>query len=192
MSPLQQARATWMQTKPPRTKDGKVDPRAVGRWRVDRLWAFHDWLNLEIAARFQMPAGTERQKALGQFKGLVLASVRELNARGFLLDGEALERFIVEKFAAIAEAQRKGGIRNLWTYWREAWRKYVAVEADRLKAESMDAGQHIAAFTAGLDPANSLPAIVAAKHALEQQETLRKTRHRQARKAAQAGQQTLF
>ena len=186
MNPVAQARRVWMQTTPP------SDPRDVGPWRLRRLWAFHDWVNLEIAARFRLPPGVERNKALGQMKSFILASVRELNARGFLLDGPALERFLVDKMAAIAKAQRERRIQNLWTYWATSWRTYVGLEADRLKRESMTARQHITTLAAGINPDDSMPAIVAAKHRAEEAEALRKHRGRTAKKQAEARQQTLF
>lgn len=167
------------------TKDVWLNPAADS---ADRLLAFHRWLSWRIAKLFNIER--DNIKLIAQMRAIVLKSVRELNERGYLLDGSALADHLETQFGAIRQYHRTSKIKDLYAYWRTAWDAYVRTRAEEIRRDSMRLGMHISDYTSPYRP--SIPELESERHAESLRERLQNARRKAACKPPADPQQTLF
>lgn len=147
-----------------------------------RLPAFDHWLRRELVARLEWDwAGTHKEKRMEQCRIQIDTMILALWRRGWMLDGKKLAARIIEMLDAIGTAQRKGGIKDFWSYFKASVSRYVGLNAEEIQAEAMSAGAATGAVFQQLlrrAPAKaSIPELVAQRT----QETLREKIARQKR-----------
>ena len=83
-----------------------------------------------------------------------------------MLDGKHLAAQIVALLDAVGAYQRKGAVRDFWSYFNAAVQRYVGANAEEIQREAMSAGTHVAQLLTALkitQPASgpSIPELVA-------------------------------
>lgn len=169
-----------------------------------RLLAFDGWVRKELAVRLQWP-GTPaaRARQIEQCRILVERLVLDLWRRGWMLDGKRLATHITAALDAVAKAQVKGTVRDLYAYLRRSLEAYVGINAEEIQIEARrHASGHIGTLAADILTAYgigtvggpTIPELVAQRRAeIDQAKTLREalkeTRRRTPCKASADGQQ---
>lgn len=102
-----------------------------------RLLAFDGWVRRQLAARLQWPGTPAAQaRQIEQCRILVETLVLDLWRRGWMLDGKRLATHIAAALDAVAQAQAKGQIRDLYAYLRRSLNAYVGLNAEEIQAEA--------------------------------------------------------
>lgn len=169
-----------------------------------RLLAFDGWVRKELAARLKWPGTPAAQsRQIEQCRILVERLVLDLWRRGWMLDGKRLAAHITGALDAVAKAQAKGGVRDLYAYLRRSLDSYVGVNAEEIQIEARrHASGHIGTLAADILTAYgigtvggpTIPELVAQRRAeIDQAKTLREAlqeaRRKTPCKASADGQQ---
>lgn len=116
--------AAWIETNAP------LAPEA-------RLLAFDRWVREQLATRLTWPAEAGRRaRLIEQCRVRLETLVLDLWRRGWMLDGKRLAGHILTALDAVAKAQNKGQIRDLYAYFGRAVEAYVGANAEELQAEA--------------------------------------------------------
>ena len=168
-----------------------------------RLLAFDRWVRKELSTRLQWPGNqAARARQIEQSRILVERLVLDLWRRGWMLDGKRLANHITAALDAVAKAQAKGQIRDLYAYLRRSLEAYVGLNAEEIQAEARrHASGHIGVIAADILTAYglgqkgpSIPELVAQRrHEIDQSKSLRQAlqeaRRKSPEKHAADGQQ---
>lgn len=113
-----------------------------------RLVAFESWLLEQLRSRLLWPTDpAAAAKQAGQCRAFVLDAVADLGEHGFLFQPRELAALLIEKLDQIARMQKAGNVRELYPYFRAAWRSWVRCSADDLRDKAMLCGSHVQAIT---------------------------------------------
>lgn len=113
-----------------------------------RLVAFESWLLEQLRSRLVWPTDpAAAAKQAGQCRAFVLDAVADLGEHGYLFRPRELAALLAEKIEQIARLQRAGNVRELYPYFRAAWRSWVRCSAEELREKSMLCGSHVQAIT---------------------------------------------
>ena len=124
-----------------------------------RLVAFESWLLEQLRSRLLWPtdpAAAARQA--GQCRAFVMDAVADLGEHGYLFRPRELAALLTEKIEQIARMQRAGNVRELYPYFRAAWRSWVRCSADDLRDKAMLCGSHVGQITAQILRGPAAPA----------------------------------
>lgn len=163
-----------------------------------RLAAFDRWVRLELEARLDWTwAGAAKSKRIEQCRLELERLMKDLAARGWLLDGRRLAGLITDALDDVAGAQRKGQVRDFWPYFRACVGRYVGANAEEIREDAMSLGTHVGqVFEALARDAKrkgpTLPELVAQRAGETLRERLARQRRREALKKAEAAQRQLF
>ncbi len=132
--------------------------RAAHQARRDALWmkvdlpeevrvaGYDAWVRAELAARLDWTwAGDEakRLKRIEEARVYLERLPRELNRRGWLLDGKDLAQHVVAVLDQMATYQRKDAVRDFVPYFRACVDRYVGLHAEELREQAMRIGRHV-------------------------------------------------
>ncbi len=158
-----------------------------------RLLAFDRWVRKELSTRLQWPGNeAARARQIEQSRILVERLVLDLWRRGWMLDGKRLATHITAALDAVAKAQAKGQIRDLYAYLRRSLEAYVGVNAEEIQAEARrHASGHIGVIAEDVlmayglgQKGPSIPELVAQRrHEIDQSKSLRQALQEARRKS---------
>lgn len=167
-----------------------------------RLLRFDGWVRLELSERIDWTwAGPLKARRIEQcrveLEGLVLALWR----RGWMLDGAALAGHIRDALDDVGAAQKAGRVRDFWPFFKAVVDRYVGVNAEEIRTESMRLGAHVGQVFQRLNQAHvakgkSLPELLAQRRQEQGQISLTRRlameRQQQARHEAEKAQLPLL
>lgn len=125
--------------------------RAAEAWQLSagkapevRLLAFDRWVRIELSERLEWAwAGAQKERRIEQCRLRLEKVVLDLWRRGWMLDGKRLAARITELLDAVGAYQRKGQVRDFWSYFSASIERYVGANAEEIQAEAMRAGSHV-------------------------------------------------
>lgn len=116
-----------------------------------RLAAFETWALQQLRERLVWPADpAAAARQAGQCRAFVMEAVADMGEHGFLFQPRELARLIVDKIDAVARQQRAGQVREIYPYFRTAWRTWVRGETETLRDKAHSVGAHVQDLTARL------------------------------------------
>jgi hypothetical protein len=126
------------------------DERAAIAWQVAghrpevRLLAFDRWIRLQLDKRLEWDwAGAQKERRIEQCRIALERVVLDLWRRGWMLDGKRLAARLTELLDAVGAYQRKGAVRDFWSYFSASIERYVGANAEEIQREAMSAGAHV-------------------------------------------------
>lgn len=184
-----------------RTETAEAQDRADDLWLreragvdpAERRASWRRWLRKELEKTLQWPSNpTARARLIGQCMAELTVLARQLRGRGWLLDGAALAVHVRACLAPIAQAQRAGGVRDFWPYFRAAVSRYVGAHAEEIQAHARRTGadegaQSMAAALAAFGLGAAAPRAASMVELLTEHDATRR-----AEKAAAARQLSLL
>jgi hypothetical protein len=175
----------------------------TGRPPEERLALFDAWVERQLVLHIDWTwAHPHQVKRIKQCRAELERLVLELWRRGWMLDGRRLGAHLVGVLERIGRYQRDGKVADFWPYFQATVRRYVGLNAEEIRQESLQVGAHINLCVQTLTKpvsAPSLPELVAQRAqeaGAAKQETLReklaRQRRLQAERNAAADQPQLF
>lgn len=162
-----------------------------------RLPAFDRWLRYELRQRLDWGwAGDLQEKRLEQCRIQIDTMILGLWRRGWMLDSRRLADRVTAMLDAVGKAQRAGGVKDFWAYFKATVDRYVGLNAEEIQAEAMSAGAAVGAVFQQLlkktPPSASIPELVAQRTQETLREKIAKENRRSAQKKADAAQLPLI